>query len=493
MQISLNPDEAGSGSICYLLSPSDLDSDATSTALSATFFAAAKQSRFRGRAGDVFESFVQGSSDDTAQRIILLGVGGKDRSVHDLEKAGAALTAKYLASGVKHIHIDATDSSLQLNDSALVSILTGAYLRGWQLDHYHTTKPADAMPSLQGVSLTGGGDDLSVLWGEALAIAEGVLFTRNLVAEPANIVHPESFVERCQHLADLGVEITVLGDEELQALGMGALLGVAQGSERPARLLAMRWNGTDQPDGKPLVLVGKGVTFDTGGISIKPAAGMEGMKWDMGGAGAVAGTMKALAGRKANADVIGICGLVENMPDGKAQRPGDVVTTMSGQTVEVINTDAEGRLVLCDALHWAQEQYDPEYIVDLATLTGAMIIALGHDHGGLFSNDDGLAEMLTGAGKVSGDPLWRLPLGASYDKLIDSPIADVKNSGPRQACSITAAQFLQRFIKPGVKWAHLDIAGMVWADKPGQVWGKGATGYGVRLLDRFVAKHFEPK
>ena len=290
---------------------------------------------------------------------------------------------------------------------------------------------------------------------------------------------------------DLGVEITVLDDKEMAKLGMGALLGVAQGSVRPARMLVMKWDGTGGAQEKPVVFVGKGVTFDTGGISIKPAAGMEDMKWDMGGAGAVAGAMKALAGRKAKAHVIGICGLVENMPDGNAQRPGDVVTIMSGQTIEVINTDAEGRLVLCDALHWAQVNFKPDTIVDLATLTGAIIISLGKEYAGLFSNNDELSDRLVAAGKSTGDSLWRMPVGPAYDKLIDSPIADIKNVGPRDAGSITAAQFLQRFIQDGVKWAHLDIAGMVWADKDGPTWAKGATGYGVKLLDRFVADNYE--
>jgi leucyl aminopeptidase len=246
----------------------------------------------------------------------------------------------------------------------------------------------------------------------------------------------------------------------------------------------MRWKG--KAGTKPTAFVGKGVTFDTGGISIKPAAGMEDMKWDMGGAAAVAGTMLALAKRKAEADVIGVCGLVENMPDGNAQRPGDVVTSMSGQTIEVINTDAEGRLVLCDALTWVQKEYAPATIVDLATLTGAMIISLGHEHAGLFANDDLLASQLDAAGKASGDKLWRFPIGPAYDKLIDSPIADMKNVGPRYGGSITAAQFIQRFVDKGVAWAHLDIAGTVWADKPGATWDKGATGFGVRLLDRYV-------
>jgi leucyl aminopeptidase len=253
----------------------------------------------------------------------------------------------------------------------------------------------------------------------------------------------------------------------------------------------MKWDGTGGTQKRPVALVGKGVTFDTGGISIKPAAGMEDMKWDMGGAGAVAGAMKALAGRKAKAYVVGVCGLVENMPDGNAQRPGDIVTSMSGQTIEVLNTDAEGRLVLCDALHWVQENYNPEYVVDLATLTGAIIVSLGSEYAGLFSNSDDLADKLTAAGKASGDPLWRFPLSKAYDKMIDSPIADMKNIGGKGAGSITAAQFLGRFIKDGVKWAHLDIAGTVWADKAGAVWDKGATGFGVRLLDRFIADNFE--
>jgi len=327
-------------------------------------------------------------------------------------------------------------------------------------------------------------------------VAAGVAFTRELVAEPANILYPESFVERCRHLEELGVRITVLDKAAMAELGMGALLGVAQGSMREPRLLAMEWDGTDSAGTggateKPLVFVGKGVTFDTGGISLKPGAGMEDMKWDMGGAGAVAGAIKALAGRKAKARVVGICGLVENMPDGNAQRPGDIVTSMSGQTIEVLNTDAEGRLVLCDVITWAQKTYAPEIIIDLATLTGAMIISLGNEYAGIFANDDGLADDLIAAGKAAGDPLWRFPLGDAYNKLIDSPIADMKNIGPRYGGSITAAQFIKRFVEEGVKWAHLDIAGMVWADKPGATWDKGATGYGVRLLDRYVADKIE--
>jgi leucyl aminopeptidase len=317
-----------------------------------------------------------------------------------------------------------------------------------------------------------------------------VEFTRELVTEPANVIYPESFVARAQErYAGTGLELRVLDEAEMAALGMGALLGVAQGSARPPRLLAMVWRGAGEA---PFTaFVGKGVTFDTGGISIKPAAGMEDMKWDMGGAGAVAGTMLALARRGAKANVVGVVGLVENMPDGKAQRPGDVVKTMSGQTVEVINTDAEGRLVLCDVLTWVQREYKPAAIVDLATLTGAIIISLGHEQAGMFTNDDDLAAALDAAGKASGDKLWRFPLGPAYDKLIDSPIADMKNVGPRYGGSITAAQFLQRYIDKGTPWAHLDIAGTVWTDKPGATWDKGASGFGVRLLDRYVRDRIE--
>ncbi len=278
----------------------------------------------------------------------------------------------------------------------------------------------------------------------------------------------------------------------MKKLGMGALLGVAQGSANPPYLVTMQWNGdAAAKDKAPVCFVGKGVTFDTGGISIKPAAGMEDMKFDMAGSAAVIGALKALAGRKAKANVVGVIGLVENMPSGTAQRPGDVVTTASGQTVEVINTDAEGRLVLADALWYAQETFKPRCIIDLATLTGAIIIALAHEYAGLFSNDDTLSDQLTKAGNSVDEALWRLPLGDAFDKMINSPIADMKNTGERGAGSITAAQFLQRFIKKGTAWAHLDIAGTAWQGKDKPLSPKGATAFGVRLLDRFIADNFE--
>ncbi len=448
----------------------------------------AEASRFKGKAGQVFEGFA--TRDDETVRLAMAGAGDAeaDNRRANLEKAGAAIAAKYLRSGVGAIALDLSGAGLSADQA--VSVLLGLRLRGWRHDIYRTTLAAEKKATLETVVVTSAPEGTEAAWEEGSAIAEGSEFTRMLVAEPANKVYPVSFVELCEKAFDgTGAELTILDEEQMAELGMGALLGVGQGSRQPSRLLAIRWNGGG--DEAPTVFVGKGVTFDTGGISLKPGAGMEDMKWDMGGAGAVAGGMLALVKRKAKANVVGVVGLVENMPDGNAQRPGDVVTSMSGQTIEVINTDAEGRLVLCDALHWAQEQYKPKRIVDFATLTGAMIIALGHEHGGLFANDDDLADDVLQAGKDSGDAMWRMPVGPAYDKLIDSPIADIKNVGPRGAGSITAAQFLQRFIKKGVAWAHCDIAGMVWADKPGATWDKGATGFGARLIDRFVANTLE--
>lgn len=443
----------------------------------------AKLARFEGGAGQSF--LLINEEGGKLVRIILLGVA--EGETGDYQKAGGEIVAKVQTSGAKHIAVHAGN----LSGKAAAEVAFGALLRNWRIDKYRTKLPETSKPSVTGLTVVGANDEANASWPRYAAIADGVALTRELVAEPANILYPESFVERCMHLAEMGVEITVLDVPAMEKLGMGALLGVGQGSRRPSRMLAMRWDGTNGAQQRPVAIVGKGVTFDTGGISIKPAANMEDMKWDMGGAGAVAGLMKSLAGRKAKAHVVGICGLVENMPDGNAQRPGDIVTSMSGQTIEVLNTDAEGRLVLCDALHWAQETFNPETVVDLATLTGAIIVSLGSEFAGLFSNSDDLSNKLLAAGTKSGDPLWRFPLSKAYDKMIDSPIADMKNIGSKGAGSITAAQFLQRFIKDGVKWAHLDIAGMVWADKDGPVWAKGATGFGVRLLDRFVADNFE--
>jgi leucyl aminopeptidase len=442
--------------------------------------------RFEGEAGTIASFFI--SAGGGASQILLVGVGN-EASAESFEKAGGALTARLLTSGETSLLVDFTALASQISVEAAARLIFGAVLRGWRHDVYRTKLAAKARPTLTEIVLVNAPEGTEAAWQRLDAVAQGISFTRELVTEPANIIYPESFVERCQPLKALGIEIEFLDEAAMRAAGMGALLGVSQGSPREARLLVMRWNGGGDRDA--VAFVGKGVTFDTGGISIKPAAGMEDMKWDMGGAAAVAGTMKALATRKAKANVIGICGLVENMPSGDAQRPGDVVTTMSGQTVEVINTDAEGRLVLCDAITWVQQKYHPKTIIDLATLTGAIIISLGHEYGGLFANDDGLADQLLKAGTATGDKLWRMPLAPAFDKLIDSPIADIKNVGPREGGSITAAQFIKRFVDEGVRWAHLDIAGTVWVSKPGVLWDKGATGFGVRLLDRFVADNFE--
>ncbi|MFM9977639.1 MAG: leucyl aminopeptidase [Sphingomonadaceae bacterium] len=444
--------------------------------------AAATLARFDAEAGSLLEISVL--ANGIPRRVMVAGVGAG--AGEDFEKAGSALAARLLTSGESRLVIEATG-----RDAASVARLaTSAVLRSWRFDRYRTKLTAKQKPTLDAIAIVTDAPGAQAAWDRASAVIAGVSLTRELVSEPANVLYPESFVERCKHLAAHGIEIEVLDDAAMRALGMGALLGVGQGSARPSAILSLRWNGLDDPRA-PVVFVGKGVTFDTGGISIKPAAGMEDMKWDMGGAGAVAGAMLALAMRKAKAHVVGICALVENMPDGNAQRPGDVVTSMSGQTIEVINTDAEGRLILCDAMTWVQQKYQPKVMIDLATLTGAMIVALGNEYGGLFSNDDALAAQLSGAGAAVGDALWRFPLGEAYNKLIDSQIADMKNVGPREAGSITAAQFLQRFVEEGVKWAHLDIAGMVWASKPATLWDKGATGYGVRLLDRFIADNHE--
>lgn len=461
-----------------------VDQDSLPGDLPAAIGEGAKASRFTGKAGQVFDGFAD--IDGKVVRLALAGAGKKDKEGRHaaLERAGAALTAKYLTSGETEMALDAGASGLDANETA--AVLMGARLRAWRWDEYRTKMRDEQKRTLKKVVVSGAPAGAQDEWTDAQAVATGVEFTRELVAEPANIIYPESFVERCnKRFEGTGAELVVLDDAEMEKLGMGALLGVGLGSERPSRILAIKWMGGTKGEA-PIAFVGKGVTFDTGGISLKPGAGMEDMKWDMGGAGAVAGAMLALTLRKAKANIVGVCGLVENMPDGRAMRPGDVVTSMSGQTIEVLNTDAEGRLVLCDALTWVQKEFKPSRIVDLATLTGAMLVALGSEHAGVFSNNDELADDLLHAGKQAGDKLWRFPLAPEYDKLLDSPIADMKNIGGRYAGSITAAQFLQRYIENDTPWAHLDIAGMVWADKPGATWDKGATGYGVRLLDRFI-------
>jgi leucyl aminopeptidase len=450
--------------------------------------AALDRQRFEGDSSNASEQFID--DDGNVRRLLVVGTGKGSGPREAAEKLGGTAASRLQTSGEKKAVIDLSGLAYDADATARVGL--GAALRSWRYDRYRTKLKDNQKPTLEEIFIVGGDSGAAKRYEQRWApIVEGVSLARELVTEPANIIYPESFVERVRaSIKGSGLEVEVLDRAAMEKLGMGALLGVAQGSIREARLLILKWNGGGK-GGQSVAFVGKGVTFDTGGISIKPAAGMEAMKWDMGGAGAVVGALKALALRRAKANIVGICGLVENMPSGSAQRPGDVVTTMSGQTVEVINTDAEGRLVLADAVTYVQRTFKPSTIIDLATLTGAILISLGHEWAGLFSNNDELAGKLQAAAEESGDKVWRMPLGEPFDRLIDSPIADMKNVGPREGGSITAAQFIQRFVENGVKWAHVDMAGKAWADKAGATYDKGATGFGVRLLDQYVADVLE--
>ena len=431
----------------------------------------------------------------SASRIVLLGLGDPAALTTPLvERIGAAVFAALDGAGEKiaRVQLDGL-SACPLDPAAMAAVLAGGMrLRSYRFDQYKTRQKPEQAQALTQVTLATPDPSAARTAFEPIdRVIDGVFVARDLVSEPANVLFPVSFAERCVGLADTGLSVEVFAEGQLRDLGMGALLGVGLGSDRESRVVALTWRGASAEDA-PICLVGKGVTFDTGGISLKPGAGMEDMKWDMAGSAAVVGAMVAVAGRKARANVVGLVGLVENMPSGSAQRPGDVVTSMSGQTIEVINTDAEGRLVLADVLWHAQQAHKPRVMVDLATLTGAVMVALGQEYAGLFASDDDLAERLTAAGAATGEKLWRLPLDDAYDKEIDSPIADMRNiAGNRYAGSIIGAQFLKRFVTPPLPWAHIDMAGMAWSGKGGPLAPKGGTGYGVRLLDRLVAS-FEP-
>jgi len=417
-------------------------------------------------------------------RIVAAGLGKPDDlTERKIEEAAGSLSPLLARESAAALAADGL-TALQAAHAGL-----GATLRTYRFDTYRTKQKPEDVPKFAALRVLAADPSAAeAAWSPLKAIAQGVFVTRDLVSEPANVLTPAEMATRIEKLAGLGLDIEVLGQSELEALGFGSLLGVSQGSAQPPRVVVIKWNGGG--DEKPVAFIGKGVTFDTGGISIKPAGGMEDMKWDMAGAGTVVGLMAALAGRAAKVNAVGVVGLVENMPSGTAQRPGDVVKSYSGQTIEVLNTDAEGRLVLADVLWYAQEKFDPRCMVDLATLTGAIIVALGHEHGGLFSNDDDLSQKLLAAGVATGEKLWRMPMGREYDKQLKSDIADMKNITGRPGSSITAAQFLARFVneKP---WAHLDIAGMAWATKDSAVVPKGATAFGVRLLNHLVSCHFE--
>ena len=466
---------------------------ALDTASSGRIAKAMKAANFKGGVGQVTDILAPDGLDFA--RVLVIGVGKPDAADGlAVERWAGHAVKRVLTSGAEKLVLqpDALPSVSKAEAGSHAAM--GARLAAYRFDTYRTKLKPDQKPSLTTVEISMDGPAAAKARAEKdAAIVEGVFFARDLVSEPPNVLYPETFAERLRDLETIGCEVDILEPAAMERLGMGALLGVAQGSSRPARLVAIKWNGGSK-GAKPVALVGKGVTFDTGGISLKPGAGMDEMKGDMGGAAAVAGAMKAIALRKAKANVVGVVALVENMPGANAQRPGDIVNTMSGQTIEVLNTDAEGRLILADAVWYAQDKYEPSALIDLATLTGAVIIALGNENAGMFSNDEDLAHAITAAGQTEGEPVWRLPLGAAYDKLIDTPNADMKNiAGKPVAGSIVGAQFVKRFIKDGTPWAHLDIAGTAWKSGPYEdplspAW---ATGYGVRLLNRLIQNRYE--
>jgi leucyl aminopeptidase len=449
---------------------------------------AAAAIEFKGKSGSALELLEP--EGIKIHRLIVIGVGKTaDLKETDFPKFGGVLAGKLNAAS------EAVTVLAELPDGAMTpvqaaGIATGIRLRAYKFTRYKTRKK-DENAGLRAQISIAVGDVAAVrkAFAPSAHVVDGVLTARELVNEPPNVLYPEEFARRAAKLRKLGVEVQILDVRAMTKLGMGALLGVAQGSARPGRAVIMRWNGGKRGD-RPVAFVGKGVCFDTGGISIKGAANMEDMKGDMGGAACVVGLMQALAARKARVNAVGAIGLVENMPDGNAQRPGDIVTSMSGQTIEIINTDAEGRLVLADVLWYVARKFKPKFMVDLATLTGAIMVALGTEHAGLFSNNDELAARLIEAGAETGEKVWRMPLSAEYDKLIDSQFADMKNTGGRHGGSITAAQFLQRFVD-NVPWAHLDIAGTAMGAPKTEINQSWGSGYGVRLLDRLVADHYE--
>jgi len=452
---------------------------------------AATTNQFTGKNGSTLD--ILAPAGLKASRLIVVGVGKlsalKDG---DFLKLGGTVAGKLRAgAGAVTIVAELPDGAMKPEQAA--AIASGVRLRAYKFDRYKTKKKDGEDAALSA--------DVSLAVGDATAarkafvpdahIVDGVILARELVNEPPNVLFPVEFARRAAQLRKLGVEVEILDVKAMTKLGMGALLGVSQGSTQPGRTVIMKWNGGKRGE-QPVAFVGKGVCFDTGGISIKPAGSMEDMKGDMGGAACVVGLMHALAARKAKANVIGAIGLVENMPDGNAQRPGDIVKSMSGQTIEIINTDAEGRLVLADVLWYVAQKFKPKFMIDLATLTGAIIVALGTEYAGLFSNNDELAERLTAVGLATGERVWRMPLGPEYDKQIDSQFADMKNTGTRNGGSITAAQFLQRFVDD-TPWAHLDIAGTAMGAPKTEINHSWASGYGVRLLERLVAEYYEAK
>ncbi|MGY6247087.1 leucyl aminopeptidase [Bosea thiooxidans] len=448
---------------------------------------AAAAERFKGKA---LSGLTLPSPEGAAyERLVVVGVGpASDRSDLDFVKLGGAIAGRLAAGRSADVVLALPDGEVDAKQAADIAL--GLKLRAYVFDRYKTkSKDKDDAGTIS-VTLRAAEPAAAKKALKATeAVAAGVVLARDLVNEPPNVLYPEEFADRAKKLEKLGVEVEVLDEKDLKKIGMRALLGVGQGSRRESRVVVMRWNGGGKGD-EPVAFIGKGVTFDTGGISLKPGAGMEDMKGDMAGAACVVGLMHALAARKAKVNAVGVIGLVENMPDGNAQRPGDIVASLSGQTIEIINTDAEGRLVLADVLWYTQDRFKPRFMINLATLTGAILVALAQENAGLFTNNDALAARLTAAGLATGETVWRMPLGKAYDKMIDSKFADMKNSAGRYAGSITAAQFLQRHVND-TPWAHLDIAGTGMAAKDNEINRSWGPGWGVRLLDRLVKDHYE--
>ena len=452
---------------------------------------AAATNQFKGKSGAALD--ILAPEGIKAERLIVIGAGKPaDLKEKDFLKFGGLVAGKLNAgSAAMTVIAELPDAAMAAGQAA--AIAAGIRLRAYKFDRYKTRKK-DGEDGTVRAEVSIAVDDVAAArkaFAPESSIVDGVNLARELVNEPPNVLYPEEFARRASQLRKLGVTVEVLDVKAMTKLGMGALLGVGQGSARPSRTVIMRWNGGKKSE-TPVAFVGKGVCVDTGGISIKSAGGMEDMKGDMGGAACVVGLMHALAARKARVNAVGAIGLVENMPDGNAQRPGDIVTSMSGQTIEIINTDAEGRLVLADVLWYVAKKFKPKFMVDLATLTGAIMVALGTDHAGLFSNNDELAERLAKVGLETGEKVWRMPLGPEYDKQIDSQFADMKNTGGRNGGSITAAQFLQRFVD-GTPWAHLDIAGTAMGAPKTEINQSWGSGYGVRLLERLVSDYYEAK
>jgi leucyl aminopeptidase len=450
---------------------------------------AAAADRFTGKSGSSLD--IVAPTGLTAPRLVVIGTGkDADLKERDIVKLGGIAMGK-----VPVVAADATIfaelASGPLKNDQVADLALGVQLRAYTFDRYKTKrKEGDERPKKVEIQIACSSPaGAEKAWSRTMGIGDGVVLARDLINEPANVLFPAEFARRAQALSKRGVTVEVLDVAAMKKLGMGALLGVGQGSVHESKLVVMRWNGGKR-NADPVAFIGKGVCFDTGGISIKPAQGMEDMKGDMAGAACVVGLMHALASRKAKINAVGAIGLVENMPDGKAQRPGDIVTTMSGQTIEIINTDAEGRLALADVLHYINKRFKPKFMINLATLTGAIIVALGQEYAGMFSNDDKLVERLTKAGEATGERVWHMPLGPEYDKMIDSKFADMKNTGGRWAGSITAAQLLQRFVGK-TPWAHLDIAGTALGSPQTDINKSWSSGWGVRLLDRLVEDHYE--